>query len=224
MTHNPKQLLILMAKQPLVGQSKTRLMPRLSAPQAADLAHCFLVDKLSQMRQVAGVDLAIAYAPDTSRAFFADLAPDFRLWPQVGPDLAARLRNIFAQTLAEGYEAVVAIDGDTVTLPPAHLEATFAALGAADVSLGPCEDGGYYAIGMKKLYPSLFDVQMSTPQVLSDTLHQAKKAALSVQLLPLWYDVDTPADLYRLAKDLASSQTATAHYLRQLALPIAVES
>lgn len=211
-------LLILMAKQPLVGKSKTRLMPWLSEEQAAHLAHCFLLDKLAQMRVVKGVQLAIAYTPNEAQAFFAALAPEFYLLPQVGADLSQRLEHVFAEAFHLGYKQVVAIDGDTVTLPPEYLEAAFTALQDHDVSLGPCEDGGYYAIGMKEPHLSLLDVQMSTPHVLRDTLQQAKILNLNVQLLPQWYDVDTPADLKRLAHDLRGGTSATAQYLTQLSL------
>lgn len=211
-------LLLLMAKQPAPGQTKTRLMPTLSADQAAALSQCFLLDKLDQMRRVAGVMPAIAYFPETAQSFFAELAPDFRLYPQQGADLGQRLQHGLAQGLAEGYSAAVAIDSDTVTLPTLYLQQAFEALAAADVSLGPTEDGGYYAIGMKTLEPRLFEVAMSTPLVLAKTLHQAAAAGLTVHQLPRWYDVDTPADLQRLARDLRGQDTHTARYLRHIGL------
>jgi hypothetical protein len=213
-----KRLLVLMAKQPLVGASKTRLAPLLSHPQAAQLAHCFLLDKLAQMRQVPQVTRAIAYAPATAQAFFADLAPDCSLLPQEGENLGQRLQHVVGQAFELGYQQVVAIDGDTVTLPSEYLCQAFEALEHNEVSLGPCEDGGYYAIGMRLYYPTLFEVKMSTPQVLQDTLEQATLLKLAVQMLPMWYDVDTPADLIRLAHDLQGAASPTADYLRQLRL------
>lgn len=211
-----KGLLVLMAKQPALAQTKTRLMPLLSAEQAAELYHCFLLDKLEQMRQVRDVTLAIAYTPAEARSFFADLAPNFSLMLQRGDDLGQRLQEVFKDAFAAGYEQVVAIDSDTVTLPPDYLQQAFEGLADADVTLGGCEDGGYYAIGMKQLQPTLFEVEMSTSHVLNDTLQKAEAAGLSVHLLPTWYDVDTPADLQRLAVDLKNSDTPTACYLQAL--------
>ncbi len=207
-----KRLLILMAKQPEPGRTKTRLIPALSPVQAADLYRCFLLDKLDQMRAVRDVCRAVAFHPAAARAYFADFAPDVDLIPQAGADLSQRLLSVCAAAFEQGYRQVVAIDSDTVTLPSAYLQQAFQGLDnpLVDVTLGPCEDGGYYAIGTKRLIPALFDVTMSTPHVLRDTLAQASQAGLRVDLLPEWYDVDRPSDLKRLAADLAAGGAATA--------------
>ncbi|MFQ5344212.1 MAG: TIGR04282 family arsenosugar biosynthesis glycosyltransferase [Anaerolineae bacterium] len=214
-----KRALVLMAKQPAAGRTKTRLSPPLSPEAAAGLYRCFLLDKLAQMRGVESANLGVAYWPATAREYFAALAPGFTLIPQAGADLAERLRNVFDLAFHRGYEQVMAIDGDTPTLPAGHLRQGFQRLDdpAVDVVLGPCEDGGYYAIGMKRPHPTLFDVAMSTPRVVEDTLARAEAAGLRVALLPNWYDVDTPADLERLAAELAGTDgvkaLATARFL-----------
>ncbi len=198
------RLLVLMAKQPTPDRTKTRLVPPLSPESAAALYRCFLIDKLGQMRHVERARWAVAYAPTSARGVFAALAPGFGLIEQTGPDLAARLRNVFSWAFEAGYGQVAAIDGDTPTLPPVYLRAIFAALDdpGVDVALGPTEDGGYYGIGMKRPHPYLFDVAMSTPHVTRDTLARADGAGLCARLLPSWYDVDRPEDLDRLAAEL----------------------
>lgn len=200
------RLLVLMAKQPKNGAVKTRLSPPLSPTSAAELYRCFLLDKLAQMRQVSAVRLAVAYSPSTARDTFVELAPDFTLIEQVGNDLAERLCNVFALAFDAGYRQVMAIDGDTPTLPPVYLQQGLDALAAPDidVTLGPCEDGGYYAIGMKRDHPTLFDVAMSTPHVTRDTLARAAQADLEVLLLPEWYDIDRTEDLHRLQRELSA--------------------
>lgn len=209
-----KRRLILMAKQPIPGHTKTRLLPVLSAEAAAALYECFLQDKIAQMRQVKNVEWAIAYHPAEARAYFADLAPDFTLIQQEGADLAERLRSVFGQSFDQGIDHAVAIDSDTVTLPPDYLQQAVDWLDdpSIDVTIGGCEDGGYYAIGMKCPHPTLFEVEMSTPYVLQDTLVQAEKADLKVYLLPKWYDVDTPTDLQRLASEV-DENSATGQFL-----------
>ncbi len=64
------------------------------------------------------------------------------------------------------------MDSDSPTLPPAFLSQAFTALAdGADVTIGPCDDGGYYLIGIKKPIPRLLrEVQMSTPTVTADTI------------------------------------------------------
>ena len=55
-----------------------------------------------------------------------------------------------------------------------------------------------YLIGWKQRHSRLVcEVQMSTANVLRDTLDIARQEKLHVALLPTWYDVDTIADLER---------------------------
>ena len=213
-----------MAKQPAPGRTKTRLVPPLSAAEAAELYHCFLLDKVAQMRQVPLADLAVAYWPAEGHSFFTQMVPDFVLLPQQGASLSQRLAHVFRLAFDQGYTQVIAIDGDTPTLPADYLGQGFAALNepAVDVVVGPCEDGGYYAIGMKAPHLALFQVTMSTPHVLADTLARAAEVGLRVKQLASWHDVDTPADLARLAAGLARAgeerAPATAQFLHRLRL------
>jgi hypothetical protein len=100
--------------------------------------------------------------------------------------------------------SVVIIGSDSPDLPPSYVQEAFARLdGGADVVLGPAEDGGYYLIGLRAPQPRLLrEVPMSTPTVLADTLALARELGLRAELLPLWYDVDTSAELRRLAEGL----------------------
>jgi pyruvate-formate lyase-activating enzyme len=91
----------------------------------------------------------------------------------------------------------------------AHLD------GGADVVIGPCDDGGYYLIGLKRPQPRLLrDVEMSTPHVVRDTLALAEQLGLRVALLPAWYDVDTVAELARLRTEVAALPAAVARHTR----------
>jgi len=72
-----------------------------------------------------------------------------------------------------------------------------------DVVVGPCEDGGYYLIGMRSWVPELFHgILWSTSEVAEMTVKKAQSLDLSVLLLDKWYDVDTMKDLERLKRDL----------------------
>jgi len=211
-----------MAKQPIPHRTKTRLYPAVSPQQAADLYACFLRDKVEMMRRVPNTACAIAYTPADAHDYFATLAPDFVRYAQQGADLSERLKHIVQNAFDEGYGQVMPIDGDSVTLPASYLAQGFDCLSRAevDVVLGPSDDGGYYAIGLKAPHPYVFDVEMSTPTVSRDTIRQAEQNGLHVALLPEWYDVDTPTDLQRLRAELDHDPTIapyTAKYLRGLA-------
>ena len=207
----------MMAKRPTVGQAKTRLAPPLSAEQAASLYACFLNDTLALVRQVPGVQAAIAYWPANEHQYFSQLAKDFELLPQAGADLGARLDHTLAHFFQQGCRYAVVMDSDSPTLPAAYLRAAFRQLeDGAEVVLGPCDDGGYYLIGMKRPFPRLLrEVRMSTPSVMADTLALAVQAGVQVSLLPAWYDVDDLFSLERLAGELSHGPPETARHTRQ---------
>ena len=199
--------LVVMAKKPLAGRTKTRLSPPLSGQEAADLYRCFLLDTLELMQQVASAQPIIAYAPDDAAPFFRHIAPPgFDFVPQVGADLGERLDNVLRHCLQSGYRQAVVTDSDSPTLPAAYLERAFAELDdpGVDVVLGPCEDGGYYLVGLKAPCSALFrGIVMSTSTVLAETLERAEEQGLRAVCLPSWYDVDTYKDLRRLTEELA---------------------
>ena len=107
------------------------------------------------------------------------------------------------------------MNSDGPTLPSSYLTAAFKTLAdGADVVLGPCDDGGYYLIGIKRPAPRLLrQVQMSTPHVMAETLRLAAEEELQVELLPVWYDVDNAESLARLIDELAD-RPGVAHHTR----------
>ena len=195
--------LLVVAKQPAPGQTKTRLCPPLTPVQAAALYDCFLHDTLDTMRKVPDVQRVIGFLPEDAQDYFNQLAPDMGLVCQRGVSLGERLDNLLTEALKNGSQRAVVVDSDSPTLPAAYLSQAFEGLADADVVLGPTRDGGYYLIGLRQPQPHLLrQVQMSTPNVLSDTLKLAEATGLTVSLLPSWYDVDTIADLHQLDREI----------------------
>jgi rSAM/selenodomain-associated transferase 1 len=211
-----ESILLTVAKRPAPGRTKTRLTPPLSPQQAMILYEGFLRDTLDLMRRVPAVQRGIAYLPASEEDYFRDLAPDFELILQNGSDLGARLDHVLTHYLGCGYKQVVVMDSDSPTLPLECLTGAFEALaGGADVVLGPCDDGGYYLIGLKRPASRLLrEVRMSTPNVTADTLALAHEEGLRVELLPEWYDVDDAAELARLAAEVQASPPRVAHHTR----------
>lgn len=204
-----------MAKQPLAGQTKTRLCPPLAAQTAADLYACFLRDTLALMRQVPGIRREICYLPEDAGPYFRDLAPDMALSRQQGADLGERLDNLIAATLRNGAQKVVVIGSDSPNLPAAYISQAFNELDNHDLVLGPCDDGGYYLIGLRRPQPQLLrGVVMSTASVLRDTLEIAEQLRLRTALLPGWYDVDTIGELQRLRSELHNTAPDVAPHTR----------
>jgi len=209
--------LLVVAKQPAPGQTKTRLCPPLTPTQAADLYDCFLRDTLDTMRKVPGLQRMIGFLPEDAQGYFNQLAPDMGLVCQRGESLGERLDHLLTDAMTTGSQRAVVMDSDSPTLPAAFISQAFEQLTELDVVLGPTQDGGYYLIGLRQPQPHLLrQVQMSTPYVLSDTLELAKATGLVVSLLPVWYDVDTIADLHHLDRELARmSVNSHAHATRR---------
>jgi len=221
-------VVIVMVKAPRAGKVKTRLSPPLSPEEAASLAACFARDVVTNALTLR-YPVLIAFAPDDGRAILADLLPADLLWArQSGDTLGDRMQSALESASALGFSPLVMIGTDSPTLPPSLLEQSVEILSAdvADLVLGPTEDGGYCLIGVHKPISGLFNsVAWSTPQALADTLRNAADLSLRVARLPIWYDVDTPADFDRLALDLRSNSAArkcapqTYEWLRALGDP-----
>jgi rSAM/selenodomain-associated transferase 1 len=200
------EALIVFGKRPDPHHAKTRLAPALSSEAAAELYACFLADTLAEARQVRDVDHVLAYDPPGAEAYFTALAPDFRLWPQPGSGLGERMHQALAAQFSQGYQRVVLIGSDLPHLSNQTNVLAFDGLRrGADVVLGPSADGGYYLVGLTRPQPELFDLPMSTPEVLRQTLERVERLGLQVALLPESFDVDTPADLERLRAHLEAN-------------------
>jgi rSAM/selenodomain-associated transferase 1 len=197
--------LIVVAKKPIPGRTKTRLCPPFTPELAAEFYRCLLLDTLALVERLENADRSLAYAPAGAQAYFEKLVADgFRLLPQEGRDLGERLANALAHHLDLGYRRVVIMNSDGPTLSLACLQEAFSGLDVADVTLGMGHDGGYYLIGMKQLHQALFEgIDWSTERVVAQTLAICRRQGLTVHRLPEWYDVDVEADLMRLRRDLA---------------------
>ncbi|MBI3615637.1 MAG: TIGR04283 family arsenosugar biosynthesis glycosyltransferase [Candidatus Omnitrophica bacterium] len=194
--------LVIMAKAPLLGQVKTRLIPALGPQGARDLAQKLLEETGALVGEVEGVARIVSVSPATHLEMVRSMVPSsFRLIPQTEGDLGDRLAHLFRQLFAEGFDGVIALGADHPGLPKAYLEQAVAVLRAqtTQVVLGPTEDGGYYLIGLSQLFPELFqDIPWGGAKVLEATLQRTDPLGLSVHLLPPWFDLDRPEDLVRM--------------------------
>ncbi|EFO80457.1 hypothetical protein OSCT_1682 [Oscillochloris trichoides DG-6] len=209
--------LFVVAKRPLAGYTKTRLYPPLNPQTAVLLYEGFLRDTLELMRQVPNVRRGIAFLPHDAENYFREIAPDMDLIPQRGNNLGERLDHLLTDALQAGTPCAVVVNSDSPTLPLTYFHLAFDYLNAgADLVLGPCDDGGYYLIGLRQPQPRLLrDVTMSTPTVLQDTLAIAAELGLQSKLLPIWYDVDTVTELSRLQRELANTDPRIAPHTRR---------
>lgn len=214
-----RRAVIVMAKRPAAGSTKTRLSPTWSPQQAADISEQLLLDTLDFLQARADCTTVIAIDRLDSAPYFESIAPGITQVEQHGAALGNRLDSVLSECLDRGFRSVFAIGSDSPDLPPAHLDDAFAAMDQDDVDvvLGPTEDGGYYLIGWKQRWARLVnDVEMSTPQVLDDTMAIAVELGANVHQSPRWYDIDHPDDLERLRDSVGDqSQLRTVAFLEQ---------
>jgi rSAM/selenodomain-associated transferase 1 len=217
--------LVIMAKAPLAGEVKTRLLPVFSPDQAARLAKALLVDQLNHVRQMESADPYLAFAPAQARPLMEQLAPPlYSLFPQEGDDLGARMQAVFEKLFRAAYRNIVLIGSDLAALPLRFFDQAYRYLESRQqrVILGPSRDGGYYLIGCNQPTPELFSgMSWSHDAVLAQTVAKLDRAKIAHELLPRWFDVDTPDDVRALRTALGSASLAdampeTANLLRDL--------
>jgi rSAM/selenodomain-associated transferase 1 len=193
---------LIVAKAPIPGRAKTRLVPPLTAEQAAALQEALLRDTLEACRAEVP-DTALLYADPSEAPALAQLAgPDVPLVLQDGRGLGDALRLGMARGLAVGPTALVS--SDIPGLPPGSLGRAFALLeGSCDVVLGPALDGGYWLIAMREPSDVPFDaIPWSTPAACAVTVQRCKEAGLEVATIDHWRDIDTPVDLAFVLRDV----------------------
>ena len=213
--------LAVFVRPPIEGGVKTRLSDRLGPLGALKLYQAFVEDTLSlceRVRSIGRVEVALWSSGPAHPAVqsWAERLGS-RAMPQPEGDLGDRLSAAFEAGL-RSFERVVVIGSDLPTLPLQLVVAAFDALQDASMSIGPANDGGYYAIGAAgSQIPRFEDVRWSTTDAMGDTLRA--NAARSIRLLPPWYDIDEPDDLDLLRAHLStdpSAAPASARCLSQL--------
>lgn len=209
----------LMAKAPVVGEVKTRLVPPLTPAEAATLNVCFLRDMAANLKSVCETEAAsglVVYTPAGSESAFAGVLPEgFDLLVQRGPALGDRLCNATDDLLRQGYGGVCLINSDSPTLPQSFLIRAIESLMAQGdrVVLGEAADGGYYLIGLKHAHRHLFnEIAWSTSDVFARTIERATEIGLPVEMLPPWYDVDDAETLNRLCEELLFAPSLNGAY------------
>jgi uncharacterized protein len=188
--------LILFARTPRIGKVKTRLNPKLPQETILKLYTRFLNDSIEKISRIVESDHFIAGFPKEDLAYFDKVSQErnISVFPQSGSDLGGKMRNAFDDRFNEGYEKVVIIGSDSPSLPVENIQMAFRS--EKDIVIGPSADSGYYLIGMNRKRIEVFEgVSWGSDVVLHETLEKIQYARASLELLPVWYDVDEFQDL-----------------------------
>ncbi|MBG8553697.1 TIGR04282 family arsenosugar biosynthesis glycosyltransferase [Hymenobacter guriensis] len=196
MSSAPGHLLVF-ARYPELGKVKTRLAADIGPAAALAVYQELLIHTQAVAAPLPVAKTVWLVAPGPT-ADLSESWTDYELQLQPPGDLGARMHAAFAHAFAQGAGRVLIIGTDCPGLTTAHLQTALEALRTHDVVLGPAADGGYYLLGLTRLYPELFaDKPWSTATVRAETLRDAAGLGLRVHLLPELHDVDTAADLAR---------------------------
>ncbi|NJS35985.1 MAG: glycosyltransferase [Brachymonas sp.] len=191
----------VLAKAPVAGLAKTRLIPALGATEAARAQRRFILQTLHTTNQAQVGKLTLWCAPNTQHRHFRALQKQFNIHTQAQPegDLGVRMLRCAQVHFSQANAPPLLIIGtDCALLSPGHLQEAARSLQSHDACFIPAEDGGYVLIGLRKLIPEVFsNIIWSTSAVLSQSLERLKAVNASVALLPALWDVDEPADWKR---------------------------
>ncbi len=193
------------ARTPVVGSTKTRLIPRLGAHGAAQL-QAQLIHK--------AVARAQTLAPDNTSLWLAG-QPVSTVWPrevkvfdQQGADLGARMTHAF-QTLLQQHSAVILIGTDCPAQTPQDLHQAAQALHTHELVLQPAEDGGYVLVGLSAQvlthtparWPEMFcGIDWGSSAVWKQTQAQLAAMGLGHTEIEMRPDLDVPDDYDRAVR------------------------
>lgn len=195
--------LLVIAKEPVPGRSKTRLSPPCTPEQAAALADAALRDTL----------IAVAAVDAPRRVLVLEGRPGpwlpegFEVVPQRAGGLDERLAGAFEATGGPAF----LVGMDTPQLTPEDITAGVRALERPGVEavVGGADDGGYWAIGLKAPDPRVFrGVPMSEDDTGSAQRERLRRLGLTWTELRMLRDVDTIADAEAVAAEAPGSAFA----------------
>ncbi|MEO8292725.1 MAG: DUF2064 domain-containing protein [Actinomycetota bacterium] len=201
----PSTRILVIAKAPVAGRSKTRLMPPCTPGEAAALAEAALVDTLD----------AVTHTPARERVLVLDGVPGpwlpdgFRVIPQRAGSLDERIAAAFEDV---GGPALL-IGMDTPQVTPALLTGALGAMDDPDVDavLGEAADGGWWAMGLRSPDArTVVGLPMSTGRTADAQRNRLRSLGLRVRELPVLRDVDGIDDAVAVAAGLPGSRFARA--------------
>lgn len=197
---SPRIGVAILAKAPIAGLAKTRLIPHLGADGAAALQR-WLLQRTVATAVVADIGpVSLWCAPDTQHPEFAVCrafgAVALRSQPQ--GDLGARMHAAIAASPTG--EGTLVIGTDCPLLTPGLLQKAAASLQHHDATVVPAEDGGYVLLGMRQPGEQVFQhVDWSSERVMAQTRARLSEMHWRWSELEGLWDIDRKEDFERLA-------------------------
>ncbi|NEO30448.1 MAG: glycosyltransferase [Symploca sp. SIO3C6] len=195
-----RERLIIFTRYPEPGKTKTRMIPALGASGAAALQRQMTEHTMSETRELKAwrsLSVEVHFNGGSQQLMQEWLGSEFVYRKQREGDLGIRMTAAFEASFAAGMTRVVIIGTDCPDLNAKLMSQALQALAEHDLVLGPARDGGYYLIGLRRLFPELFrGISWGTSEVRQKTLEIAKNLNLEIAQLSPLSDVDRPEDLW----------------------------
>jgi len=191
--------LIILAKAPVLGRVKTRLMPVYSAEQAAEI-HKQMVEAVLRKTSLVFNDIWLA-VDDVDHLFFQKMKINhtFTLCFQGHGDLGDRLKHLMKLSFEENKaKSIIFIGSDSPHVPITRYQQAVNTLLETDIVVGPVEDGGYDLIALKQPFESVFEgITWGSESVLQQTFAACEHHKKAVATLDVSFDIDRADDLMR---------------------------
>lgn len=190
--------ILIFAKAPEAGRTKTRLVPKLGAEGAAALHKQLIRHTVATARAAELGPVELWCTPTAAHPFFAELAANesVTLREQTVGDLGARMHAALEDTLAtHRYALLIGTDCPSYSID--YLQAGRNALASGDDAvIGPAADGGYVLIGLRKNDAGLFsDIDWGSGSVMESTRDRLRQLGWQFSELATLRDIDRPEDV-----------------------------
>ena len=197
----PNSRILVFAKDPVLGEVKTRLEPVIGPEKSLSLHKAMNARICHLLRDSNLAAWQLWVTADTSHEFFVSLCNRKDIFLQKGAGLGEKMANAAAQSFSTtSLDSLLIIGSDCPSIDESYLQDALQQLAeGSDVVLGPAEDGGYVLIGLRAPNWKLFEgIDWGTDKVLEQTMRNIGEMGLSSSNLKKLWDVDRPGDLDRL--------------------------
>ncbi len=183
---------MIFTRPPVLGKVKTRLAAEIGDEGALNI-YKFLLDHTVSVTCDLDVVKQVHYSEEIILNDIWD-AGIYAKKLQHGNDLGEKMQHAFEEGFSNGYENIIIIGSDLFDLCREDIEKAFSLLLHNNFVIGPADDGGYYLLGMKKIFPKIFQQKKwGTSLVFQETIKDLRKE--NVAYLEYRNDVDIYGDI-----------------------------
>ncbi len=201
--HTGAPVLNLFAKTPVAGKVKTRLIPRVGAEKAAQIAEKFILYTLERTTSEWPGERVLWLWPDTHHPLVTRVRTRYSIdiRTQAPGNLGVKMMAALEHGLQRNHPSAV-MGCDLLHTPSSVLAEAGRRMQQGDNVFGRSEDGGFWLLGLNQSAPSLFDgIDWQAGGTGLATAQRAASAGVHFDYQALtMFDIDRPEDLDRLLR------------------------